>query len=262
MLRTVSAVRYVLPFREGGSVPALVEADDDGLYVVKLRGAGQGPKALVAEVLAGELGRAAGLAVPELVMVELDPAFGAAEPDPEVAEVLEKSVGQNVGLDYLPGSVTFDPAAGPPPDAATASLLVLFDSFVTNVDRTPRNPNLLVWHDRIWLIDHGASLYFHHGWGPSDRLEGSRDPFALVRHHVLFPWARALPEAAARLGAALTPEVIARVVEALPATLLGDDEGFADAAAHRAAYAAWLRARTEALPIIVEEAERALAERV
>ena len=260
MLRSVHAVRYVLPFREGGSVPALVEADDLGLYVVKLRGAAQGPKALVAELVAGELARAAGLAVPEIVLVELDRELAASEPDPEICVPLEASAGLNLGLDYLPGSITFDPAVKPPPDAATASRGVLFDAFVTNVDRTPRNPNILYWHARLWLIDHGASLYFHHGWGPADPLEGSRDPFALVRHHVLLPWAAALGEAAAHLRATLTDEAIERVVRHIPASWLDGDHGFPDEAAHRAAYVAWLRARAQALPIFLEEAERARAQ--
>jgi hypothetical protein len=262
MLRTVHAARYVLPFREGGSVPALVEADDLGHYVVKLRGAGQGPKALVAELLAGELGRAAGLTVPEIVLVELDRELAASEPDPEICAPLEASAGLNLGLDYLPGSITFDPVAGPPPDAVTASRVVLFDAFVTNVDRTPRNPNILYWHARLWLIDHGAALYFHHGWDPADRLEGSLDPFVEVRQHVLLPWASALGEAAAHLGKTLTDEVIERVVQEIPASLLDADHSFVDEHAHRAAYATWLRARARALPIFLEEAERARAQRV
>lgn len=259
MLRTVHAVRYVAPFREGGSVPALVEADDDGLYVVKLRGAGQGAKALIAELIAGELARAAGLAVPEIALVELDPAFGAAERDPEIALPLEASAGLNLGLDYLPGSITFDPVVGPAPDATTASRVVLFDAFVTNVDRTPRNPNLLAWHDRLWLIDHGASLYFHHGWGPADRLEGSDDPFTDVKRHVLLRWASALGDAAAHLTSALTEAVFERVALSIPATWLEPRDGFADATAHRDAYLAWLRARVVALPIFLQEAERARA---
>ncbi len=262
MVRTVRAVRYVTPFHEGSSLPALMEADDDGLYVVKLRGAGQGTKALVAELLAGELARAAGLAVPEIVLVELDRALGAAEPDPEIAELLEKSAGLNLGLDYLPGSITFDPIVGPAPDAATASRIVLFDAFVTNVDRTPKNPNLLLWHARIRLIDHGAALYFHHGWGPVGRMEGSRDPFAFVRQHVLLPWASALGAAAAHLDAALSGDVIAEVAGPSPRRFLDARDGFADEAAHRSAYVDWLRDRREALPGLVEEAERARAQRV
>jgi hypothetical protein len=259
MLRLVRAARYVLPFREGGSVPALVEGDDLGMYVVKLRGAGQGTKALVAELVAGELARALGLAVPEIVLVELDRAIAASEPDPELAEPLEKSAGLNVGLDYLPGSITFDPVADPAPEAATASRVVIFDAMVINVDRTPRNPNLLSWHRRLWLIDHGASLYFHHGWRAEHRLDGSRDPFVEVRQHVLLRWASAMREAAAHLASTLTDEVIATVVHQIPPSWLEGDRDFASVSAHRAAYVDWLRARREALPIYLEEAERARA---
>jgi hypothetical protein len=259
MLRTVDAVRYVTPFREGGSVPALVEADDDGLYVVKLRGAGQGAKALIAELVAGELARAAGLAVPELVLVELDAAFGRAEPDPELCLPLEQSAGLNLGLDYLPGSITFDPVAGPSPAGALASRIVLVDAFVANVDRTARNPNLLMWHRRLWLIDHGAALYFHHAWRADDPLEGSRDPFVESHDHVLLRWADALGDAAAHLAATFTPALFARIVAAIPESWEEGRDGFADASALRAAYLAWLTARVDALPVIIEEAERARA---
>jgi hypothetical protein len=254
-------MRYVLPFREGGSVPALVEADDSGMYVTKLRGASQGARALVAELVSGELARAVGLAVPELVLVEIDRALADSEPDPELATPLEASAGTNLGLDYLPGSITFDPVAGPVPDTRLASRVVLFDAFVMNVDRTPRNPNLLVWHDRIWLIDHGASLYFHHGWGPATADDGTRDPFVETKSHVLLPWAKALSEAAAHLAGALGGAVIDEVVAQVPRAWLAADghSGFADEASHRAAYGAWLRARVTALPIILEEAERARA---
>jgi hypothetical protein len=259
MLRTVQAARYVMPFREGGSVPALVEGDDLGLYVVKLRGAGQGPKALIAELVAGELGRAAGLDVPEIVLVDLDRALAASEPDPELCAPLEASAGLNLGLDYLPGSITFDPVAGPAPGRTTASRIVLFDALVTNVDRTPRNANLLLWHARPWLIDHGAALYFHHGWGPADRLSGARDPFVEVRQHVLLRWASAMTEAAAHLGAAITNDVIARVVAEIPASWLAEGSAFVGEEDHRAAYVGWLRARIEALPVFLEEAIRAHA---
>jgi hypothetical protein len=259
MLRVVRAARYVLPFREGGSVPALVEGDDSGMYVVKLRGAGQGVKALVAELVSGELARAAGLAVPEIVLVDLDEGIAASEPDPELAEPLEKSVGLNVGLDYLPGSITFDPVADRGPDAVTASRIVLFDAFVTNVDRTPRNTNLLSWHGRLWLIDHGASLYFHHGWGPGDRLEGSRDPFTEVGQHVLLRRASALEEAAEHLRGALTDDVFARVTRQVPRAWLDDSGDFVGDEPHRDAYVNWLRARRDALPVFLQEAERARA---
>lgn len=243
-------------------MPALVEADDDGLYVVKLRGAGQGAKALIAELVSGELARAAGLGVPELAFVELDAAFGRAEPDPEICAPLEASAGLNLGLDYLPGSITFDPVAGPTPDAETASRAVLFDAFVANVDRTPRNPNLLHWHARLWLIDHGASLYFHHGWRAADRLEGSDDPFTEVRQHVLLPFAGALDAAAAYLRATFDEALFRRVASQIPAEWSSRRDGFADEAEHREAYVAWLMARLAALPIILEEAKRARAELV
>jgi len=165
----------VTPLREGGSLPGLVEADDDGLYVLKFRGAGQGPKALVAEVVAGELARAIGLPVPELVLVELDPAIGRAEPDPEIQDLLVASGGTNLGVDFLPGALPFSPAAGPPPDPELAAAIVWLDALVTNVDRTAQNPNLLWWHRRLWLIDHGAALYWHHA---AEQSVDAAAPFA------------------------------------------------------------------------------------
>ena len=161
-VRTVTATRYVTPLREGGSLPAIVEADDSGLYVVKFRGAGHGLNALLAECISGELARVAGLRVPELVTVHIDPALGRNEPDAEIRALLKASAGLNLGLDWLPGSLTFDPVAGPAPSVAEASAIVWFDAFVSNPDRSPRNPNLLCWHRQLWLIDHGAALYFHH----------------------------------------------------------------------------------------------------
>jgi HipA-like protein len=259
MLRSVRAIRYVMPFREGGSVPALVEADDLGLYVVKLRGAGQGTRALVAELVAGELARALGLAVPEIVLVALDRELAASEPDPELCMPLEASAGVNLGLDYLPGSIAFDSVAGPLPDPALASRIVLFDAFVANVDRTARNTNLLWWHGRLWLIDHGASLYFHHGWDAATPLEGSDDPFAEVKDHVLLPWASKLKDAATQLAGTLTREVFEGVVSQIPASWLQAPHGFATGDLERAAYVAWLRARLAALPLVLKEAERARA---
>jgi len=239
-------------------MPGLVEADDDGHYVVKFRGAGQGPKALVAELLAGELARAAGFLVPEIVTIDLDPALAATEPDPDISDLLEASAGRNLGLDYLPGSATFDPVAGPAPDPLYASRLVLFDSFVTNVDRTLKNPNLLCWHKKIWLIDHGAALYFHHGWGPADVLVESADPFTFVKKHVLLPWAKELTAASEQLFEALTPELFRRVVEEIPAEwLLGS--AFPDERAHREAYVSWFSSRRGAFPLFLEEATRARA---
>src|ERR687886_2953244 len=198
MLRTVTATRYVTPLREGGSLPAIVEADDDGLYVLKFRGAGQGPKALIAELVAGEIARALGLPVPEIVFVELDPELARAEPDPEIQDLIRASGGLNVGLDFLPGSLPFMPAADGAPDPAVAADVVWFDTLVTNVDRTPRNPNLLLWHRRMWLIDHGAALYLHHAG--LDPIAHARRPFPAIAQHVLLPFAGSVAEADARLA--------------------------------------------------------------
>lgn len=257
MLRTVTATRYVTPLREGGSLPAVMEADDDGLYVVKFRGAGQGPKALIAEIIAGELARAAGLSVPELVLIEIDPALARAEPDGEIRALLAASAGINLALDYLPGSITFDTLAPPVPDAATASAIVAFDALVTNVDRTARNPNLLCWHRALWLIDHGAAFGFHHTW--DNYLERSRTPFAHIGQHVLLRWARALPQAWEALSARLGADVIEAVVAAIPEAWLGNESRFPDAAAHRAAYCEYLHERMRAAPVFIEEAVRARA---
>jgi hypothetical protein len=239
-----------------------VEGDDLGLYVVKLRGAGQGPKALVAELVAGELARELGLAVPEIVFIELDQRLAASEPDPELLRPLEASAGLNLGMDYLPGSITFDPVVAPLPSKTTASLIVLFDAFVMNVDRTARNPNILSWHGRPWLIDHGASLYFHHSWRPGSRLESSLDPFVEVRDHVLLPWASDLRAAAAHVLARITPDVIERVTQQIPVSWLTADTDPADVPKLAGDYAAWLRARTAALHVFLEEAERIHALRV
>lgn len=240
-------------------MPALVEADDDGLYVVKFRGAGQGPKALLAELLAGELAREAGFHVPELVLVNLDAELAKTEPDPDISDLLEASVGLNVALDYLPGSITFDPIKQPAPDAALASRILLFDAFVTNVDRSPRNPNLLLWHQRLFLIDHGAAFYFHHGWSEKDRLSGASDAYGMMAQHVLLPFAKALDEAATHLAGSLTKEVIERITTQLPADLLNAAGGFENAEAHRSAYADWLSARILAIPLLLKEANDARA---
>src|SRR5919107_943078 len=196
-VRTVTATRYVTPLREGGSMPGLVEADDDGLYVLKFRGAGQGPRALVAELVAGELARALGLHVPEIVLIDLDPALGRAEPDPEIQDLIAASGGRNVGLDFLPGALPFGPGAGAPPAPELAAAIVWFDALMTNVDRTPRNPNLLWWHGRLWLIDHGAALYLQHGADDLPAL--AHRPFPLIRDHVLLPYAGSIADAYAVL---------------------------------------------------------------
>jgi hypothetical protein len=260
MLRTVTVTRYVVPLREGGSLPAIVEADDDGLYVLKFRGAGQGTKALVAELVAGEIGRALGLRVPEIVLCQLDPVLARSEPDYEVRNLIKASGGINLGLDYLPGAVAYDPALrGQPVDAALASAIVWFDAFVTNVDRTPRNTNLLVWHKRLWLIDHGAALYIHHTW--TDALAHSRQPFAAVKQHVLLPLTTAdeLARADAAARATLSTELFARIVGTVPDNWLAGEARFPTLAEHRAAYVAYLASRLEASASFVEEAQHARA---
>jgi hypothetical protein len=189
-VRTVRATRYATPLREGGSLPGVVEADDDGMYVVKFRGAGQGVKALVAEIIVGELARAVGLNVPEIVLVDVDPVLGRAEPDPEIQELIEASAGLNVGLDFLPGALAYDTAFEVAPELA--ALIVWLDELTLNIDRTPRNPNLLVWHERLWLIDHGAALFFHHrDWDPE--VDAAK-PFAGIADHVLLPIAGPMPD--------------------------------------------------------------------
>ena len=227
------ATRYVTPLREGGSLPALVEADDLGLYVLKFTGAGQGPLALVAEIIAGGIGRALGLNVPELVLVEVDAALGRNEPDAEIRELLRASVGVNLGMDFLPGSVMFDPAAGDAAGPELASTAVWFDAFVTNVDRTARNPNLLCWHKSLYFIDHGAALYFHHDW--KDPVARARSPFPAIREHVLLPRAdriEALGWSVA--GAAERRRVFAEVLADVPDAWLLPEPGAATPAAKRA----------------------------
>lgn len=253
-LRTVTATRYVTPLREGGSLPAIVEADDDGLYVLKFRGAGQGVKALIAELIAGEIGRALGLLVPEIVLVELDPVLGRTEGDPEIQDLIKASGGVNLALDYLPGSITFDPLLEKP-DAELASAIVWFDAYVTNVDRTARNSNMLLWHKRLWLIDHGAALYFHHAW--DNYLERSRSPFALIKEHILLPFAGALREVDARLSEKLSPEIINSIVELIPDDWLGNEPQFTGVEEHRRAYSEYLIARLAAPRKFVEEATNA-----
>jgi hypothetical protein len=246
-VRTVHATRYVTPLREGGSMPGLVEADDDGLYVLKFRGAGQGAKALLAEIVAGELARAAGLRVPEIVLMELDPQLGAAEPDPEIQELIAASGGRNVALDFLPGALTYNPAAGDEPAPELAADIVWLDALMTNVDRSPQNPNLLLWHGRIWLIDHGAALYLQHAW--DDPPADAHRPFPAIRNHVLLPCAGDIAAADARLA----PKLGRAVVEGVLA--LAPDDWFAPQA--RAEYAEYLRRRLEAPRAFAAEAEEA-----
>ena len=254
-IRKVHATRYVKPLREGGSLPAIVEADDDGLYVVKFRGAGQGPKALIAELVAGEIARALGLPVPEIVFIEIDPTLGPSEPDAEICHLLAASTGLNLGLDYLPGALPWNQLAGATLDPALASAVVLFDAFATNVDRTPRNPNLLLWHRKLWLIDHGAAFYIHHGWAATTDLRAeAEDRFPYIKDHVLLPFAGALREAGAKQSALLTKERIEEIVAMIPDAWLEGAPPFSSADEHRAAYAAYLTHRLAQPKSFVEEA--------
>ncbi|MES1262296.1 MAG: HipA family kinase [Acidobacteriota bacterium] len=244
MLRTIAATRYVTPLREGGSLPAIVEAEDSGLYVLKFRGAGQGPLALVAELIAGEIGRALGLRVPELVLMEVDGALGRNEPDQEIRELLLASAGLNLALDYLPGSVMFDPAARLAPgsvDEEIASAAVWFDAFVTNVDRTARNPNLLWWHKELYFIDHGASLYFHHDW--KDHEQKAASAFRPIRDHVLLPWAARIGEVDHVLSARLTEATLTEIVAQVPDAWLLPEPGAATPAEKRRGYVTYFLRR-------------------
>ena len=253
----MTATRYVTPLREGGSVPALVEADDDGLYVVKLIGAGHGRKALVAELLAGELARHLGLPVPDQVLVELDPVLAKAEPDGEIRELLERSAGTNIGLDFLPGALAFAPAVGPPPEPDLAAGVVWLDAYTTNVDRTPRNPNLIVWHRRLHLIDHGSALYVHHTW--RNPMEHARRPFEAIHDHVLLPFASSIEAADERLAPLVSRPFLEVLADAIPDDWLEREAGLEDPASHRRAYVDYLAARLEAPRAFVAEAERARA---
>ena len=250
-LRSVRATRYVTPFREGGSLPGLVEAEDDGLYVVKFRGAAQGPRALVAEVLAGELGRAIGLPVPEIVTVEVDPALADEEPDPWVRMLLEASPGLNVGVDFLPGSMTYSPAADPLPEAAFAADVVWFDSLITNTDRSPRNPNILAWHRRLYLIDHGAAFYIHHTWQDPDGH--ARRPLPTIRDHVLLPRAGSIRAAHERLAPRVTERLVRGLTALIPPSWLAPNSPVGGPDGQRDAYVRYVLDRVDAQATLARE---------
>lgn len=253
-LRTVNVTRYVTPLREGGSLPALVEADDEFLYVLKFRGAGQGVKALIAELIAGEIARALGFRVPEIVFANLDSAFGRSESDEEVQDLLRASEGLNLGLHYLSGAITFDPLVTTV-DPKLASQIVWFDCLVTNVDRTPRNTNMLVWHRELWLIDHGATFYFHHSW--QNLEEQGRRPFIHIKDHVLLPQATQLDTVDAEFRSMLSAERIRSIVALIPDEWLKDDSPFESVNEHRQVYVQFLETRLANTEIFVKEAQYA-----
>jgi hypothetical protein len=254
MLRTVAVDRYVTPLREGGSLPAVVEADDLGLYVLKFRGAGQGPRALVAELVGGEIARALGLPVPEIVFADLDGDLARTEPDPEIQSLIRASAGLNLALDFLPGSLVFDPAASEV-DADLASRIVWFDAFVSNVDRTAKNTNLLLWHRKLWLIDHGAALYFHHGWDGG--LDAAASKFPMIRDHVLLPAASQLARVDAELSARLDRATFERILADVPDDWLVAGDATLDAATRRTAYVEHFVTRLAQREHFVAEAIRA-----
>jgi hypothetical protein len=251
-LRTVAATRYVTPLREGGSLPAVVEASDDGLYVLKFRGAGQGPKALIAELVGSEIARALGLPVPEIVLIELDAALGRSEPDYEIRELINASAGLNLALDYLPGSLTYDPAKPVAMDEDLASRIVWLDAYLTNVDRTARNTNMLIWHRELWLIDHAAAFIFHHTW--TDYREKAKAPFVQVKDHVLLPLASKIIGADVHAKQVLTEDVLREIVDLVPESWLGGVPQFKSIEEHRAAYVEFLTLRLASSTNFVQEA--------
>ena len=248
-IRIIEVTRYITPLREGGSLPAIVEGDDEFLYVLKFRGAGQGIKALIAELIGGEIARALGLRVPEIVFANVDPAFGRTEPDEEIQDLLKFSTGLNLALHYLSGAISFDPGVVKI-DSLTASQIVWLDCFITNVDRTARNTNMLMWHKELWLIDHGASLYFHHSW--TNWEEQSKRPFAQVKDHVLLPWATEIEAVDKEFNSILTPERIKSIIALIPDEwLITDNEP--DANENKKVYEQFLLNRLSHSIIFVKE---------
>lgn len=255
LLRTVNVTRYVTPLREGGSLPAIAEADDGFLYVIKFRGAGQGVKALIAELIGGEIARKIGFKIPEIVFANLDTAFGRTEPDEEIQDLLKASVGLNLALHYLSGAITFDRSVTVV-DPVLASKIVWMDCLLTNVDRTPRNTNMLTWHRELWLIDHGAALYFHHSWYNWE--EQATRPFVQVKDHVLLPYATELEAADAELKAIITPEVIRGIVALIPDEWIVTEWQEAPGEV-RDVYARFLETRIASSQIFLNEAQNARA---
>jgi len=253
-LRTVNVTRYVTPLREGGSLPAIAEADDGFLYVLKFRGAGQGARALIAELIGGEIARALGFKIPEIVFANLDEAFGRTEPDEEIQDLLKASVGLNLALHYLSGAITFDSVVTQV-DGKLASQIVWLDCLLTNVDRTARNTNMLTWNRELWLIDHGASLYFHHSW--HNWQEQAKKPFYQIKDHVLLSRADDLDAVDAGFRAILTEERIRAIVNLVPSVWLNGEQVFESADEHREAYIEYLLSRIANSEIFVKEAQHA-----
>lgn len=250
-LRRQNIVRYIEPLREGGSLPALAEADDGFRYVVKFRGGGHGSKAVISELIGGEIARAAGLRVPELVFLNLDESFGRTEPDEEIQDLLRASTGLNLGLHYLSGSMTWDVAVNRT-DPVTASRIVWLDAFLTNVDRTARNTNMLLWDGALWLIDHGSSLYFHHNWTGWEKAALS--PFPYVKDHALLPQASRLYEAGDYMRRAITPEVIDRVVALIPEEWLTEEGSGITPQERREVYREFMKTRLANSKIFTDHA--------
>ena len=253
-LRTVNVTRYVTPLREGGSLPAIAEADDGFLYALKFRGAGQGVKALIAELIGDEIARVLGLKVPELVFANLDEAFGRTEPDEEIQDLLKRSVGLNLALHYLSGATTYDPTVNTIAPAL-ASQIVWLDCLLTNVDRTPRNTNMLMWRNELWLIDAGAALYFHHSW--HNWQEQALRPFVPVKDHVLLPQASELESTDAAFRLLLTPERIRAIVNIIPDEWLAADHSDETPEERRQVYFEFLTSRISHSEIFVKEAQHA-----
>lgn len=256
-LRSVNVIRYVTPLREGGSMPAIAEADDGFLYVLKFRGAGQGKKALIAEIFGAEIARALGLRVPEIVFANLDEAFGRIEPDEEIQDLLRASEGLNLALHYLSGAITFDPLVTTV-DAKLASQIVWLDCLLTNMDRTARNTNMLMWHKELWLIDHGASLYFHHSW--QNWEEQALRPFLLIKDHVLLSMATELEEVDREFRAILKPSLIEAIAQLVPDEWLTEESSFESPEAHRSAYVYFLNTRIAHSEVFVKAAQHAREE--
>ena len=253
-IRAVNVTRYIAPLREGGSLPAIVEADDGFMYVLKFRGAGQGVKALIAELIGGEIARAVGLRVPEIVFANIDSAFGRTEPDEEIQDLLKASTGLNLGLHYLSGSISFDPTVTRV-DETLASQIVWLDCLLTNMDRTVRNTNMLWWHKELWLIDHGACLYFHHN--RQNWQEQAIKPFVLVKDHVLLPQATQLDAVDKDLRLILTNDRIRSIVDLIPGEWLAGDDSFQSTGEHRRMYVQFLETRLAHSENFVKEAQHA-----